>query len=876
MSRWEPQPCRTARRRTGGILAGVIAATILLVRSMTAAASTPDICPHVLHLSAPALDFSDAYGHYSGGPDEDASAAKQADIWWARSLSRGFYPDEDTVAALVNGAQAVENVEGSDAAYCRYVTAYRLALTSAPTPQLVSDAAQALTEVSFLGASAEGELAARQMLEKLPAIPGYSERTLPEQKADVWGALAIVLLSLGRDAEAARVLRSYDLHVQPKADGRGLIVLARALLFERSHQADAAQTLLTGALQNAEAETLEETAYRKTTELRALAGLLSRTDQCDQLEPLIETYSPSTVRGSHTSERVHLEAQLLRCADRTRNTALFDRVSDATFLEVRTEIASRLDTGQFFQLGVSDGHFREAAAAVLAHSAERALAGREAERAFDALQACNFDDTSWSMAYLRKIRRAPNESDRRALREQLNAEDIFLRFLAQSHSPSASARDKLNGPETDEIMQRWVNSKPVSFSDGIALTWPKPTSNEIQDSLPSLHEIQSLLRANEALVLIAVDGEQAWIGIVRPRTLAVHTVPLSVPELSDNVGQLRKAIDNPAASFPFSAALRLYAALLAPLNRDFAGTVTRIYWTPAAALNDIPPTVMISRLPTASGDQAFEEASWLARQFEFVTLPAASVMTLSRAANRSAVTGTFVGVGAPVQTGIVAGNPIGDGRDWRGKRSIDDLSALPPLPSANTELRNVAEFFGGRSRLLTGANATEANLRALDLKGAALIDFATHAVSAGELVGLEEPAIVLSSEAHPASSKDDGLLTASEIALMPFDTDWVILSACDTAAITPDLMRSDAGALSGFGRAFLIAGAKSLLVSHWAVASDATTALVTDIVRRWRAGSSQAAALKAAEESMLDDRAHPLWAHPAYWAAFAVVESHPD
>jgi CHAT domain-containing protein len=49
------------------------------------------------------------------------------------------------------------------------------------------------------------------------------------------------------------------------------------------------------------------------------------------------------------------------------------------------------------------------------------------------------------------------------------------------------------------------------------------------------------------------------------------------------------------------------------------------------------------------------------------------------------------------------------------------------------------------------------------------------------------------------------------------DADWVILSACNTAAGGAS---DNAEALSGLARAFFYAGARSLLVSHWAVYSD--------------------------------------------------------
>src|SRR5262249_61819135 len=86
------------------------------------------------------------------------------------------------------------------------------------------------------------------------------------------------------------------------------------------------------------------------------------------------------------------------------------------------------------------------------------------------------------------------------------------------------------------------------------------------------------------------------------------------------------------------------------------------------------------------------------------------------------------------------------------------------------------------------------------------------------------PALLLTPP-DQASEEDDGLLTASEAALLKLDADWVVLSACNTAA--GDSKTNGAEALSGLARAFFYAGARALLVSHWAVDSNATVKLIT-------------------------------------------------
>ena len=119
-----------------------------------------------------------------------------------------------------------------------------------------------------------------------------------------------------------------------------------------------------------------------------------------------------------------------------------------------------------------------------------------------------------------------------------------------------------------------------------------------------------------------------------------------------------------------------------------------------------------------------------------------------------------------------------------------------------------------------------------------------------------------------ATEGDDGYLSASEIAQLKLDADWVILSACNAAAGNAE----GAEASSGLARAFFYAGARSLLVSHWAVASDATVKLITGAVQRM-ASDKRIGRAEAIHQSMLAliDKGEPFAAHPTYWAPFVVV-----
>jgi CHAT domain-containing protein len=169
-----------------------------------------------------------------------------------------------------------------------------------------------------------------------------------------------------------------------------------------------------------------------------------------------------------------------------------------------------------------------------------------------------------------------------------------------------------------------------------------------------------------------------------------------------------------------------------------------------------------------------------------------------------------------------------------------------------------------------GARATEAAVKQGALATARVVAFATHASVAGDLKGFSEPAIVLTPPAEP-SEEDDGLLTASEVAHdVKLDADWVVLSACNTAAAdgTPG-----AEGLSGLAKAFFYAGARALLVSNWSVESQSAVRLTTGAFEALAKdpGVGRAEALRRSMLALLVDKDHPEWAHPMFWAPFVLV-----
>ena len=179
--------------------------------------------------------------------------------------------------------------------------------------------------------------------------------------------------------------------------------------------------------------------------------------------------------------------------------------------------------------------------------------------------------------------------------------------------------------------------------------------------------------------------------------------------------------------------------------------------------------------------------------------------------------------------------------------------------------------------MILGSDATA--IKALNATGALatyrIVHFATHGLVAGETESLganSEPALLLTPPVAPTDA-DDGLLTAGEVAQLKLNADWVVLSACNTAAGG----KAGGQPFSGLGRAFFYAGARALLVSHWYVDSDAAVQLMTKSFADWRRDplGGRAEAVRRAMLAVMADISQPARsipaAHPSVWAPFVIV-----
>jgi CHAT domain-containing protein len=217
------------------------------------------------------------------------------------------------------------------------------------------------------------------------------------------------------------------------------------------------------------------------------------------------------------------------------------------------------------------------------------------------------------------------------------------------------------------------------------------------------------------------------------------------------------------------------------------------------------------------------------------------------------------------------------------------VPVLPRLAETADEAKEIAGVLGGASQLYVGEQAQERAAKSGSLREARFVLFATHGFLGGEFVASDLPLEgggaprAARSQAQPALALtligdlkgEDGLLTMKEVIEdLELNAELVALSACNTAGET--VQANNGEGFAGLTRAFMYAGAKGLLVSHWSVDSQSAKSLMTTTFRNIRQGMPAHAAISEAQRQLIGARYasgqyHFSRAHPFFWAPFVFV-----
>jgi len=348
-----------------------------------------------------------------------------------------------------------------------------------------------------------------------------------------------------------------------------------------------------------------------------------------------------------------------------------------------------------------------------------------------------------------------------------------------------------------------------------------------------------VLADRTAVLVAAADG-----------SVRGHVAPIGKAALAERVGDLRAALQVNDGARRGAALLSAggngggagpLRVLLAGLYRDLVEPV-EAFLPPAGALLAVEPHDALWLVPFAALRRPNGEL--LGDRWPLLFSPSAEVLDEVRRRPRGAA-------GDRAKLSVLAvGNPL---RQRLGMAARGHSFSFAPLPAAEGEARAVRALFRGqRSRLLLpGAADLDAVLR--DIERQDVLHFATHGVALPD---------------HPLDSflvltpspRCRDTLTARQVTLLSLRADLVVLSACQTG-----LGRATADGMIGLARAFLAAGARTVVMSQWSVSDVATAALMEAFYRAYVGGADKATALQRA---MREVRA--AFPDERHWAPFVV------
>jgi CHAT domain-containing protein len=419
-------------------------------------------------------------------------------------------------------------------------------------------------------------------------------------------------------------------------------------------------------------------------------------------------------------------------------------------------------------------------------------------------------------------------------------------------------------------------------------------ANLIHPRPASVDEARGALREGEVLLSLLTTDEQTYVWAVpKSGPVLFHATPLGEKAVAEAVAVLRRALDvghvtlDAVPDFDVTVAHRLYAALLQPVAGAWQDAHTLMV-VANGALGQLP----FSLLPTAAAAPGadsggrfsrYQTVPWLLKQVAVAQLPAVNTLVTLRGMRAGAAQRTpFAGFGDPQFGPQLAVTPQSDQLALR-MRSVAlpgataenwiPYSRLAPLPDTRDEILAIAKVLqADAGSAYLGAAASKQNVLGAELSKRRIIAFATHGLVPGDFPDLDQPALALSA---PGGSAAEGLLTLGDILALKLDADWIVLSACNTAAGDG----TGAEAISGLGRGFFYAGSRALLVTHWPVETGAARTLVTGLFERYAADTklSRAEALRQASLATMagtgrDGGGRPFsYAHPLFWAPYALI-----
>ena len=454
------------------------------------------------------------------------------------------------------------------------------------------------------------------------------------------------------------------------------------------------------------------------------------------------------------------------------------------------------------------------------------------------------------------------------------------RQLAQIHHQLRSANlasndESLLLDKQNNVLKDWRDSQDKAAHENLKygqIVRPKPvTLGEVQNVLDTDTILLEYSFIPDGLILWAVSKEQ----------VKVYRLPRQEAQVS-----LEKYLETIRAPLMTSdevsthAALgrTLYQTLLAPAEKLIIGK-KRVIIASDGPLYSLPFEALIESDNSigTKKTQKLSEIPYLIKKFQVAYIPSASILVQQwkdRREQKNAPRLPLVAFGDPVYGTETLDRPDNSPAQVGSLTNITTRGLnFSRLKFSGEEVKRIASIWG------VPLNSEDINLRnrasvervhELDLSKYRILHFATHAAVGDEIGYITQPALILSQAG--VQGKDPGELQFNDILQLKLDADLVVLSACDTGLGK----RREGEGIVGLTRAFLYAGARSIVSSLWKVQDQSTSLLMEGFHRRLKQGQSKVEALRQAKLELIQSKIELLGireslAAPFYWAPFVLV-----
>ena len=414
---------------------------------------------------------------------------------------------------------------------------------------------------------------------------------------------------------------------------------------------------------------------------------------------------------------------------------------------------------------------------------------------------------------------------------------------------------------------------------------------ELQQHYPAyaaLHYPQPLpaadlpLKENEVLLEFALGDAESFVFVVRQGGVKhLVKIPQGREELETKVKAFMEPLVNQEPDrFSLRQAQELYALLLAQALGGVQEN-DRVIIVPDGILGLLPFEALVLKQGTGLQDSVFVGDRYTLSYYQ-----SAAIMALKRRLKEHRPGRPLFALGNPVfsaqdprwapgpspgqspATGVRGAQPtafraLAASQDW-GKTTRDGKTGeelvYPALPETEDEVLAIARLFAVEPRppdVLLDLKANEASLRQSPLQDYRYLHFATHADLPGRVQGIREPFLLLGQVGN--EGQDNGFLTLSKVLGLKLNAEMVALSACLTGR--GKVMEGEG--VVNFSRAFQHAGAQSVLVSLWEVASLEAVEFMTRFYSHLKEGKPRSEALKLARRAI-----KAKYPQPFFWAVF--------